>query len=177
MEHVMRELESHTLVVASDFQGQALDPEQIVTVRIKVSAEQLSVNVEAPWWADLAPRAPVGRTPRLWEHSVVELFLMGPDGRYVELELGPFGHHLVLELQAFRFVVRDDLACAFQVQRAGARWRGRALLALAELPPRPWRVSACAIWGRAESRSFAMANPTGGQVPDFHQLAAFGEAW
>lgn len=177
MRDVPGDAECRLLVVGSDFRGEALDPDLFITVRIHLSAEQLVVRADAPWWADPAPAAPLGPTPRLWEHSAVELFLMGPGGRYVEIELGPFGHYLALELQAFRVLLRSDLTCAYQVTRQRERWQGEARVALADLPPRPWRLSACAIWGRAEARQFAMANPTGGQTPDFHQLAAFGAAW
>lgn len=171
------EAETRSLVISSDYKGATLAPGQAISVAMRRDPEGLVVSVDAPWWADPAPSAQVGSTPRLWEHSAVEVFLMGPSGRYVELEMGPFGHYLMLELQAFRVLLRSERPCAYQVRRDGARWHGRACVGFGELPERPWRVSACAIWGRDEARTFAMAHPTGGEAPDFHQLAAFGEVW
>ena len=47
------------------------------------------------------PDAPRGaRVANLWEYDVVECFLVGPDGRYLELELGAGGHFLALLFDA-----------------------------------------------------------------------------
>src|SRR5512134_1856196 len=56
------------------------------------------------------PRVPVARpgtrVERLWEYDVVECFLAGAGGRYLEIELGAGGHFLVLSFRA-RLVLAD----------------------------------------------------------------------
>ena len=55
------------------------------------------IEVEAPFTGDAVPPAPRGRTDRLWEHEVVEVFLASEAAaaaRYLEIELGPHGHWL-----------------------------------------------------------------------------------
>ena len=66
-----------------------------VTVTVTDSPDGLRVAVDAPAHGDPPPctpeggPAPVGATWALWDHEVVELFVLGADDHYTELELGP----------------------------------------------------------------------------------------
>lgn len=130
------------------------------------------IEVEADFFGDPAPPSPPGPTDRLWEHEVVELFLVGDGERYTEIELGPHGHHLVLQLDGVRRVVRARIPIAYEVTRTGDRWRGVARVDAALLPaPRRW--NAFAIHGVDAARRYCAAVPVPGPAPDFHRLDAF----
>jgi hypothetical protein len=143
-------------------------------VRARVEGAWLAVEVEAPFHGDPPPTAPPGATDRLWEHEVVELFLVGADERYLEVELGPHGHHLVLRLRGRRRVEEQGLAIEFAARRSGMRWSGRALVPAAWLPPGLARCNAYAIHGLGAERRHLAAFPVPGPEPDFHRLECFG---
>ena len=119
------------------------------------------------------PAAPRGtRVDGLWVYDVVECFLAGAGGRYLELELGADGHWLALSFDAPR--VRADaherLALAVSSGRApGAGWWARTAVPLALLPPGLSAVNAFAI---AAGR-FLAHHSVPGPAPDFHQPASF----
>jgi len=141
---------------------------------------RLRVVVEAPLHGDPPPPYPPGRTPGLWGHEVVELFLVGADGRALEIELGPAGHWLALLLDGPRLVARDDLPLACRVAPAGdgsdpgeARWRGEASLDASLVPGPIERANAFAIHGVGPARRYLAAHPLGGPRPDFHRFADY----
>ena len=51
---------------------------------------------------------PQGRLWQLWEHEVVEIFIAGEDGHYLELEFGPWGHYLALTFSDVRQILDDS---------------------------------------------------------------------
>jgi hypothetical protein len=166
-------MESARLVVAQSWDGVGVAEEERVVVRVMVDGEAMVIEVDAPFFGDPAPGHAVGATPGLWEHEVVELFVVGPGEQYTEVELGPFGHHLVLQLAGRRNVVASGLPVAFEAVIAGDRWRGRAVLHVGLLPGRPWRVNAFAIHGVGAGRVYRAAFAVPGAVPDFHRLDCF----
>jgi len=123
---------------------------------------------------------------------VVELFVLALPARYLEIELGPHGHHLVLQLDGVRNVIETVTELDYDSAVTGARWRGRAVLPSSQLPD--WRsggrrsrgsesgmsgtgasrVNAYAIHGRGTGRRYLAAYPVPGPVPDFHRLECFG---
>lgn len=143
------------------------------------------IEVEAPFTGDAAPPAPRGRTDRLWEHEVVEVFLASEAAaaaRYLEIELGPHGHWLGLVLDGYRCRVADDVAVAYDATIEGStgRWRGRAVIAADEvrrvMGP-GWRVGAFNAYAiRGSPRRYDAAFPAPRGVypgPDFHRLEHF----
>jgi hypothetical protein len=120
------------------------------------------------------PDAPRGaRVEGLWEYDVVECFVAGADGRYLEVELGAGGHHLALAFDAPRRRV-NDYACealAIDWQRDDAAWRSRCRVPRAWIPEPVTRANAFAIAGG----EFAVHAPVGGSQPDFHRPRAFPE--
>lgn len=142
--------------------------------------DTLRVTVDAPWHGDPAPPASVPRAPGqaegLWNHEVVELFLAGAGGHYLELEFGPYGHTLALAFAAPR--QRTPLGPApisVAVSRVvlPCRWQAIVHVPAIMLPPAPHAANACAIHGPASARRYLSATPLPGPRPDFHQPARF----
>ena len=144
-----------------------------VRLTLAWDSARAELQVEAPFHGDPPPPGPPGAHPGLWDFEVVELFLLGEDERYLEIEVGPHGHHWVLELHGPRRVVREGLPLALEVERQGELWRARAEFPCAWLPPGLFAASACAIHGEGSRRRYLSASPLPGSRPDFHQLSGF----
>lgn len=167
-----------TLSIAQTWDGRPLPPRAHASVRLSRAGDVLAVEVAAPLYGDAPPPSPPGVTARLWEHEVVELFIAGPDARYVELELGPHGHHLALVLEGVRQPVASGLPVDYAVERrADDRFVGRARLSAAHLPAGPLRANAYAIHAQpclgGPGRCHHAHAAVPGERPDFHQLARF----
>jgi len=161
------------LDVVHTWDGATVDAGAVARVELR-RRDALEVLVDAPWHGDPPPNAPPGPTPRLWEHEVIEVFLAGPDERYLEVELGPHGHHLVLWLEGVRRPAREGIAIDWAVERRGDRWRGTARLGpQVPLPDAPWRANAYAIHGVGAARRWLAHSPVPGERPDFHRLDRF----
>jgi len=133
------------------------------------------LTVSAPFHGDPAPRGRAGPTPGLWEFEVVELFVVGsgPGPNYTEIELGPYGHHLVLQLDGIRATVASELPLTFEARISGDRWTGRATIAGHLMPAHPRWWNAYAIHGVGAARRYLAAHPVPGDGPDFHRLRHF----
>lgn len=155
--------------------GRPAADHEVVTLAVHLGAT-LRLEVDAPWHGDPPPAGPPGPTDRLWEHEVVELFLVGPEGprrSYTEVELGPHGHHLVLRLEGVRRPVASQLPCALRTWRTGSRWRAEAEVARDLLPASIAAFNAYAIHGLGEGRRYLAHRPVPGPHPDFHRLEHF----
>jgi len=146
--------------------------------RVERSARDEGVELVARLPHQPAPRIPApprgARVADLWEYDVVECFLAGADGRYLEVELGAGGHFLVLSFSAPRVRSDSHEALALPVEFASdARgWRSRVLIGRALVPPGLSALNAFVIAGGAH---LAYA-PLPGAAPDFHQPARFARA-
>jgi len=121
------------------------------------------------------PAAPPGtRVANLWEYDVVECFLAGADGRYLEVELGAAGHFLVLEFDAPRRRANEhaELAPPISFREDAERWHATLRLPLALVPPGLCALNAFAIAGGG----FFAHHPVPGAAPDFHQPQRFPRA-
>lgn len=162
------------LPIASTWDGRPIEPAERAEVVVTRELASLRLAIDAPLHGDPPPAGPPGPTAALWEHEVVELFVAGPDERYLEIEVGPHGHHLVLWLEGVRRPVMERLPLALDVRRAGARWRAVATTdARVPLPEAPWRVNAYAIYGVGDARRWLAHAPVPGERPDFHRLDRF----
>jgi hypothetical protein len=148
-------------------------PELRARLRLGVSDDALQVEAWMPHQRPArVPDAPPGsRVDGLWEFDVVECFLVGGDGSYVELELGAGGHHLLLGFSAPRVHGRDfggeTLEVAWRSDAAG--WTSRCALPRAWLPAPLVAANAFAIGGG----HFLAHAPVGGAQPDFHRPDAY----
>jgi hypothetical protein len=110
----------------------------------------------------------------LWEYDVVECFLAGRDGRYLELELGAGGHFLALCFDAPRRCcdALEALRPALAHRADADGWWARMVA--------PWRIVPAEL---VALNAFAAAggellayHPLPGGRPDFHQPARFPAA-
>lgn len=161
-----------TLTIESTWDGQPA-PSESVTLALELDATTLLVDLDAPWHRDPAPSGPPGRRMQLWEHEAVELFIAGPGEQYTEIELGPFGHFLVLRLDGVRRIASHTHQIEWSPRREAGRWTGRAVIPRELLPDGPLRMNAYAVHGAGEQRRYLAAFPPGGAAPDFHVLDSF----
>ena len=148
------------------------------TVDLMVSTDgssHLLVSIDAPFHNDPAPANDAGPTDALWDYEVVELFLVGQNGNFLELELGPHGHHLVLYLDRPRTVSKSKIPIDYMTTIQGSRWSGQARVSRAYLPKQLVRFNAFAIHGTDSNRRYLAAHPMPGERPDFHQIDRFPE--
>ncbi|RLB45400.1 MAG: hypothetical protein DRI90_28485 [Deltaproteobacteria bacterium] len=154
--------------------GDAAQPGEVVVVDFARHDQCLSLHVDAPFHGDPPPILEAGPVDRLWEHEVVELFLLAEPDRYLEIELGPHGHYWVLKLVGRRRVRQAGLPIHYQAEIEGHRWHGRGELPWAYLPEGACRGNAYAIHGEGLQRRHLAYYPVPGPVPDFHRLEHFG---
>ncbi|MEO1266779.1 MAG: hypothetical protein AAFX99_01705 [Myxococcota bacterium] len=159
--------------IDTTWDGALLEPAAVAHARVSVAPDGVWFEVDAPWGGDPPPSSPPGPTERLWMFEVVEVFLCGPNAVYLEVELGPHGHHLALRLEGVRRVVRSSIPLHYEVRRQAGRWQGRACIALHEVPWPVVQANAFAIRGQGQARRYMAAIPTRGEQPDFHRLEAF----
>lgn len=162
-----------TLLIASTWDGQPIAAAEQATVRLTAQEGGLVVEIDAPFHGDPPPPGAPGPTWKLWEHEVVELFVLGADDHYTELEISPHGHYLLLRLEGRRNVVARELPLAVTVSRTDGRWQAKTVLPASVLPIGPWRANAYAIHGLGEARRYLAWTPAPGPAPDFHRIEVF----
>lgn len=156
------------LVIATLWDGSPALAEERAELWLGVRDSAWRVAVDAPFFDDPPPPVPTGSAPRLWEHEVVELFVFGAGERYLELELGPHGHHLLLELDGVRNPVRRHTALDYAPRRTSGRWSAVIDLPLSLVPPGAACVNAHAVHGTGSVRRYSSCAPCPGARPNFH---------
>ena len=159
--------------ISKTWDGLEVADEDWLYVDVKFSANEISILIDAPLHNDPKPPNDPGPTHGLWNYEVVEIFLVGDDGQYLELEFGPHGHYLMLWLAEPRKVVERKLSCRYAVSQSGARWRGEVYVPRAHAPIHIQRYNAFAISGSGNSRRYLAWHPMPGEKPDFHQPKCF----
>ncbi len=154
--------------------GRRARPDEIARLEIEPRGGHLVLRVDAPFHGDPPPASPPGSTEGLWEHEAVEAFLLGRDGEYLEIELGPHGHYLVLRFRGPRKAVARGIPLGYEARIEGDRWRGTAAIPFERLPAGIDRVNAYAVHGSGPGRRHLAAFPVPGDRPDFHRPEAFG---
>lgn len=172
---------SELVEVGFTWDGVPVGVDERVRIVLTLDRDALVIDVDAPYHGDPAPCGEPGPTDALWEHEVVELFVSGlaPAGApvpYLEVELSPHGHHLVLDLVGVRNAVRSGLEIEYTARIDGSRWFGVARVPRRLLPGRPARFNAYAIHGLGADRRYLAMAPVPGRQPDFHRLDRFA-AW
>ena len=156
--------------IEAEWNGTAISARHWITVHLLDKADHLEIRVSAPYYGSpQAPSTPVGPTDQLWEHEVVEIFIYGENEHYLEIELAPSGHHLVLQLRGIRNVIASKLPLDFTATIHGDRWTGTARVNKDHLPNSPRRLNATAIHGSKDARKYLSWNRLPGNEPDFHQ--------
>lgn len=161
------------LVIDRTWDGQRIAPADEIKVSFHVAGESLIVTLDAPFYGDTPPGTPAGSCWELWNHEVVELFIATKGDAYLEMEWGPHGHYLVLQLAGERNIASHGHTIEFTASISEERWSGMAKVPLTLVPPRPWRVNAYAIHGEKDTRRYLASEPVPGPEPDYHQLRFF----
>ena len=160
--------------ISSTWDGIDLSGDEWIRLTLEQGpADTLQLTVDAPFHGDPPPTDAPGSTWELWEYEVVELFLVRDDGSYLEIEIGPHGHHLVLELSAPRQIQARHLPATLVVERRGARWSAKAHIQVQCPLASVVQANAFAIHGAGDARRFLAAFPLPGPRPDFHQPGRF----
>ncbi len=155
-----------------------------IAVTLAIADGQLLLDYRAEgagwlvWPPDTAGRQ---RRDELWRTTCFELFIAGPDGEgYREFNFAPSGDWAAYDF-ASRRRGRSDVAITAPpliTARAGARAELLAAVALADLPPLPWRLGLSAIIaetggaGGVRASYWALAHPVEGPA-DFHHPDCF----
>ena len=169
-------------IVAKRFQiqyewdGTPLPETQWVSIEVQLSDTVMCIRVESPFFHNPAPVSlpdPSVGLWKLWEYEVVELFIVGVDGHYTEVEVGPHGHHLVLQLDAPRSIVNHQLPMLWNAQIHGDQWTGQGEVSRALLPAEISRVNAFAIRTINGERQYCCFEPLPDTQPNFHQPERF----
>ncbi len=132
-----------TLVVDRTWEGVPLPPALRSSLHLAEEPDGLVLSWVAPDGDTPAPASAPGPTEGLWVHEVVELFLAGSGPAYLEVEVGPHGHHLVIRLTDVR--VRGEALLPLDVAVArlpGRAWAGQAHLPRVWVPSGPLRAAA-----------------------------------
>lgn len=161
------------LRIRQTWDGDDCLPEEQVKVTLQKNESELIIRVHAPFHGDQAPPSPPGPTDFLWEYEVVEVFILGSEERYTEIELGPHGHYLVLQLAGRRNPIRRCLPIQYEASIQGLEWTAIARVPLELLPHDADQINATAIHGEGHQRRFLAWSPMPGSEPDFHRLDLF----
>ena len=160
--------------ITQTWDGDRAEPGEVVHVTLSRSAARdWILEIDAPFHADRPPPGPEGSTPRLWDYEAVELFLLSPPDRYLEVEIGPHGHFWVLSLRGVRRPIREGIPLDVVTTRNGPRWQARARISREDVPRAASRVNAYALHGAGADRRFLAFQAVPGSAPDFHRLERF----
>ncbi|ODM98370.1 hypothetical protein Ocin01_08317 [Orchesella cincta] len=144
----------------------------------------LVIEVDAPFYNDpIVPQTlPIASTDKLWNYEVVEAFFLSEsEGKYLEIELAPKGHYLLLQLDTKQNVLNYSLPLenykATSLTKNGVgSWHGRAVIPLEYFPTNVNKFNAYAIHKSDPERVYMSLFPaTKGQYsgPNFHRLNYF----
>ncbi len=165
---------SHRIVITSSWNGAPTPKAQHVVLTYDDSdPHELMVEIDAPYHDDTPPDCIAGSTWALWEHEVVELFLVSAQGPYLELEFGPHGHYLALWLTEPRVIAKRHLKIGYESRIEHNRWHGVAKVPKCIVPTQITRWNAFSIFGSSSNRQYLSFHPLPGKAPDFHQPEYF----
>lgn len=152
----------------------------VVTLEDNPKLNNVTLYIDAPFYDDpIPPNGVPGQAYfKLWEYEVVEAFFLNKDSeKYIELEFGPHGQHLVLLLDGRRNAIKHSLPLKYhsQINRQTKRWYGKAIIPLDYFPSQVDRMNAYAIHNQDETPIYKSLYPSNKAQPDFHDLASFQE--
>lgn len=145
----------------------------------ETNGQDLHIKVQAPFYDDphINDTTPVGSMDKLWELEVVEVFLLGSDERYLEIEFSPKGQYLLLQLHGYRNVIKSPLYIdIYSAKIHDKEWSGSYVIPSNYIPTNLSKFNAYAIHGTDNARQYLALFPTPfGKYtdPDFHRLDYF----
>lgn len=146
---------------------------------IETVNKDLHIKVLAPFYDDphINDTVPAGSMDKLWEYEVVEVFLLGSDDQYLEIEFAPKGQYLLLQLHGYRNVVKTPLFLdSYSAKIDDKIWSGNYIIPSKYMPPNLSKFNAYAIHGTDPVRQYLALFPTPlgkYENPDFHRLDYF----
>ena len=164
--------------ISTSWDGRPL-PEPHTRVWLRPAKGGLFIDVEARLYNDPPrPKAPAGPYMFMWRSEAVEVYFANEDNQYVEVELGPWGHHNTLLLENVRQYTRSQLPLRYSanVDHKTHTWFGTAFLPLEYLPSNVTKFNAFALHGSCEDRKYDSLYPAPAgalKQADFHQLRYF----
>lgn len=159
--------------IERNWDGGIAEDSEKVDVAFYIQNQELKVEVTGFFYSDPAPSAPAGELDGLWRYEVVELFLLGTAGHYLEIELSPHGHYLILHLSGIRQVSKTLHPAHYITRINGSLWQGILTLDLDPSILPFTHANAYAIHGQGVKRRYLAAYPVPGKKPDFHQPRYF----
>ncbi|XP_047491907.1 uncharacterized protein LOC125041149 isoform X2 [Penaeus chinensis] len=153
-----------------------------VEIKLQGFEAGVEMNVTAPFFNDPKPDGPSGQPfYGLWDYEVVEMFFLNDNDEYLEVELGPWGQHLLLLLKGARNAIKHSMPLDYIAQvptTTDGKWTGSALIPPEYFPPNVTRINAYAIHGTGKDRVYeslfpAPENDPDYPQPDFHRLELF----
>ncbi len=164
---------SKQLHIKQTWDGKQVPVADQLNLFFSLDTKQFTFRVEAPFYGDVAPSGVLGFTDKLWEYEVVELFLLGVSGQYLEIELGPHGHYLLYLLTDVRQVLKTIEPLSVSCTIKDASWQGEITIATGDIPENIVAINGYGIHGQGSSRRYVAMSPVSGESPDFHQLDVF----
>jgi len=149
-----------------------------IHISLKKGEDGLIMEVKAPYFRDPPPPGSAGKPFwELWDYEVVEAFFLNDKDQYLEVELGPHGHHLTLLLNGRRKISRHSLSLDVSTEIVGNTWTAKALIPREYFPPQVTKWNAFAIHGTGTNRTYEALYPVDDKIPqpDFHSLEYFRE--
>mmetsp|Transcript_21480 Transcript_21480/g.35969 ORF Transcript_21480/g.35969 Transcript_21480/m.35969 type:complete len:503 (-) Transcript_21480:200-1708(-) len=168
------------------------------SIKFMVSATtgDLMIEIEAPFFDDPPPPVEPGKYEKTYEYEVVEIFLAsypdddnaGPYNPYLEIQIGPHGHHMcVFFLEEGNFATQDtsielESQPITRIDRSKGTWKAEMNIASFFLPEPAcgddlsitWMMNAYAIHGIGSKREYhAYSAIEEGDSPNFHKLGYF----
>lgn len=143
------------------------------------NSRDLRIKVKAPFYDDprIDDTVPSGSMDKLWDYEVVEVFLLGSDDYYLEIEFSPKGQYLLLKLHGYRNVIETPLYIDnYSAKIDGTMWTGSYLIPSKYIPANLFKFNAYAIHGSGDDRQYLALYPTPFgkfKEPDFHRLEYF----
>ena len=153
--------------------GNTIPESDHVHIDFHLQDQGLSFWIQAPFYHDPAPSEKGPSLWGLWNHEVVEFFLVGEDMQYLEAEFGPHGHHLLLWLDKPRNILHKHLSVTYHTQITNNRWQGEGHISSQHLPKNITRWNLFSIHGTNEHRRYQCMFPMQTPKPDFHQPHQF----
>jgi hypothetical protein len=161
------------LTILNHWNGEPCATSRPVDIHLVIKKDSLGIRLISPFYDNPAPPQSENRCKGLWNYEVVELFVAGPETDYLEIELNPHGHYLVLSMNGIRQPSSETLLIDYNAEIKGNTWVGEAVIPIHLLPREPRRINAFAIHDVEGGRRYLASTPVPGEAPDFHQPKTF----